>query len=107
MNRPPGMVISGLSGMGCSTASAGVASTVGRTSDSTLEIHTLLCLIVEQKDPVGWYAHPDQLIEIDVEIAVGPHGQQIVADPHADKRIFARELGGIDGRGEIALAGSV
>src|SRR5690349_23524306 len=106
-NCPPGMAISGLSGMGCSRASALIASTAGSTSGSALEIHTFLTLLVEQKNPVGRDAHADQLIELAAKIAVGPHRQQIVADAHADKRALARELGRIDGRGEVAIAGAV
>src|SRR6476646_3686260 len=101
------MVISRLSGIGCSTAWAGVAKTVGSKSDRALEIHTPLCLLVEQKNPVGWYVHPDQLIEIGAKIAVCPHGQKIVADPYADERIFTREFGGIDGCGKVAFAGAI
>src|SRR5262245_49186465 len=103
MNRPAGMAISGLSGIGCSTAPAPVAISMTRAIEIDLEVDTLLRLLVEQIDPLGGDAHADELVEIAAEIAVGPHRQQMVADPDADQRAVAGELGGIDRGGQIAI----
>src|SRR5262245_16871404 len=106
MNRPAGMAISGLSGIGCSVAPAPVVITMSSTIGK-LEVHTLLRLLVEQIDPLGRDANADELIEIAAEIAVGPHRQQMIADPDADQRAVAGELGGIDRSGEVALPRTV
>src|SRR5262245_25823097 len=87
---PAATAIRGLPGIGSSTAPALSVDAERIRPASTLEIHTIPALSVEEKGPLRPDPYADDLIEIAGEVFVGAHGQQRVAGTDADQSAFAR-----------------